>query len=387
MRGKIKKSYIIFHAVLALVLLFLLLNVFVIKNTSFLLCAIVPALTFILFFCLFGYERKNRRFTFESIFYVFAYTILYLLVTYLLGIVTGFYSSIYSFSFTNIIKNIIPYLLVIIFSELLRDEVIRKCEDSFTAYALITLIMIAIDCIMFLTTFDLSDGDGQIKFICNILLPSAAKNVLLLYIIKIGGIIPSLIYRIIMELKLFMVPIFPDFGLYIESILATVFPVLLGFGIFLSLKQYKNKEVEGKSIKNSKLFTYSSVIITMILVVIIVSLTSCNFKYGAIAIGSGSMTGTINKGDVVIFEKLNDNQIKDGDVVVFRNEGKLIVHRIIEIVQINDNEFIYYTKGDANETPDGYPLKRSDMVGIVRTRVKYIGIPSVELGQLLTKKK
>jgi len=387
MRKELKKSYIVFNIVLVLVLFFLLLNVFLIKNTNFLLCAAVPALSFGLFFFLYGYERKNRRFTYETMFYVFAYTVVYLLATYLVGIVTGFYTSIYSLSVTNLVKNIIPYLLIIVCSELLRDEVVRKCEDLWISYSLITIIMIAIDCIIFLTTFDLSDSDGLIKFICNVLLPSAAKNVFLLYITKIGGIIPSMIYRIIMELKLFIVPIFPDFGLYIESILATVFPVLLGFGIFLSLKQYKNKEVEGKSVKNSKLFTYFTVILTMFIIVVVVSLTSCNFKYGALAIGSGSMTGTINKGDVVVFEKLGNNIINDSDVIVFNKEGKMIVHRVISIVQINDDDYVYYTKGDANETPDGYPLKRDDIVGIVRRRVKYLGIPSVELSQLMSKKK
>ena len=387
MRREIKKSYVVFNIILALVLTFLMINVFVIKNTSFLLCAAVPALSFLIFFCLYGYERKNRRFTYESMFYVFFYTILYLILTYIVGIFTGFYSSIYSFSVTNLVKNIIPYLFVIIFSELLRDEVVRKCDDSFISYSLITLIMIVVDCTMFLTTFDLSDGDGLIKFLCNILLPSAAKNVLLLYIMKIGGIIPSMIYRILMEMKLFIVPIFPDFGLYIESILATIFPVILGFITFFSLKQYKNKEVEGKTVKQSKLFTYSTVIVTMLFVVVVVTLTSCNFKYGAIAIGSGSMTGTINKGDVVIFEQLGNNEIKEKDVVVFKKEDQLIVHRIINIVQINDDEYIYYTKGDANESADGYPLTRDDIVGIVKSRVRFLGIPSVELSQLISKKK
>ena len=387
MRKEIKKSYIIFNIVLAFTLVFLLLNVLIIKNTSMWFNAFVPAVVFLIFFFTYGYEKKSKRFTYESMFYVFAYTVLFILATYIIGIFSGFYRSIYSLSFSNLIKNIIPYLSIIAFSELLRDEVIRKCEGSWISYLLVTIIMVLIDCILFLTTFNLGDGDGQIKFLCNILLPSVSKNFLLLYVTRIGGIIPSLIYRILMEMKLFILPFFPDFGLYIECVVLTVFPVVLGFAIFLSLRQYKNKEVEGKTIKQSKLYTYSSIIITLIAVAVIVSLTSCNFKYGAIAIGSGSMTGTINKGDAIIYKRLDNQVINMGDVVVFRKENKLIVHRIIDIVGIGQDEFVYYTKGDANVTPDGYPLRRSDIVGKVTTRIKYIGIPSVELSELLKKKK
>ena len=387
MRKEIKKSYIVFDVVLAFTLVFLLLNAFIIKNTSFWFNTAVPGVVFGIFFFTYGYEKKNKRFTLETMYYVFAYTVLFLLSTYIIGIFTGFARTVYALNFVNLTTNIIPYLLIILFSELLRDEVIRKCEGNWLSYTLITAIMILIDCILFYKSFDLTNGDGQIQFICNILLPSISKNCLLLYVNKIAGIKPVLIYRIIMEIKLFILPFFPDFGLYIECVVLTVFPALLGFAILLSLRQYKNKEVVGKEVKQSKLQTYSSVIVTMILIVIIVILTSCKFKYGLVAIGSGSMTGSINKGDAIIYKRLDDQVIEKGDVVVFKKENRLIVHRIIDIENINEDEYVYYTKGDANATPDGYPLTRKDIVGKVKIKIKWIGIPSVGLSELLSNKK
>ena len=382
----IKKSYLVFYTILSITLIILLINIFFIKNVSFLFSAIVPAVVFFIFMGLYGYERKHKRFTYESLFYIFAYTVLYLLTTYIIGIFTGFSRSIYNFSVTNLVQNIIPYTLVIISGEYLRSEVVRKCENSLIAYSLITAILIVIDCTLFLNAYDLSIGDEQIKFICNIVLPSVSKNVFLLYISKIGGTWPTLIYRLITELKLFIVPIVPNFGLYIECVVLTVVPVLIGFAIFLSLKQYQNKEVEGKTLRTSRLYTYSSVIVTMSLVTVIVILTSCKFTYGAIAIGSGSMTGTINKGDVVIFKQLGDYEVQNGDVMVFRKEDRLIVHRIIDILEVNEGEYVYYTKGDANQDPDGYPLRREELVGPVKFRIRFIGIPSVELSELLKHK-
>ena len=96
------------------------------------------------------------------------------------------------------------------------------------------------------------------------------------------------------------------------------------------------------------------------------------------------MTGTINKGDVVIYKAIGDYEPQEGEILVFRKDGKIIVHRIIEVVSINDDEKVYYTKGDANATPDGYPLLQKDLVGVVKGNIKYIGLPSVFLHELIT---
>ena len=52
------------------------------------------------------------------------------------------------------------------------------------------------------------------------------------------------------------------------------------------------------------------------------------------------------------------------------------IHRVVEIKNIN-GEVRYYTKGDANEDYDtGYRLIE-DIEGLVRIKIKYIGIPTL----------
>jgi signal peptidase len=105
-----------------------------------------------------------------------------------------------------------------------------------------------------------------------------------------------------------------------------------------------------------------------------------------IAIGSGSMSPKIDKGDAVIYEKFDGkNMPKKGQILVFHKNKKIIVHRIVDVVDINDKEKIYYTKGDNNDSPDGYPIEIKDIVGVVKTRIKYIGIPSVYISELIKK--
>ena len=383
MKINIKKSYIVIDCILTFFLVFLLLNIFIMKNTNFWFCGISTFVTFGIIALRYGYEAKNRRFTYETMFYIFSYTILYIIVIYILGIFTGFAANIYRLNFHNLIKNIIPYLCIIASGELLRYEVVRKCDKSFISYFLVTVIMILIDCIIYLTSFDMATGDGQIKFICYILLPSISKNCLLLYTTRIAGPYPNLIYRVLTEIRRFVVPIEPNFGMYLESVLITIIPAVIGFAIYTSLKQYQNKEVEGKTLKQSKIYKYAATIIICVVITFVVILTSCKFKYGMLSIGSGSMTSVVNKGDAVIYKALDKNNLpRKGEIIVFKKEGRIIVHRIIKKVVVSKTETVYYTKGDANSTEDGYPIPVKDIIGVGKKRVRYIGLPSVALHEL-----
>ena len=155
--------------------------------------------------------------------------------------------------------------------------------------------------------------------------------------------------------------------------------------VHLHLKNY-HKENNSLLLKQTTLYKYIIFFIIFGVVIIMIALTSGSFKYRLIAIGSGSMHPNINKGDTVIYERCSkDMKIKEGEVLVFRKEGKTIVHRIIKIVTIGEDEYIYYTKGDANDKPDGYPIEKKDVLGIVTNRIRYIGIPSVALSEMMKK--
>ena len=88
------------------------------------------------------------------------------------------------------------------------------------------------------------------------------------------------------------------------------------------------------------------------------------------------MTGTIDKGDAVIFEKYNDQEIQKGQVIIFDYDGIQTVHRVDEIKIVND-EYRYYTKGDANEKRDESYITKDKIDGLVKFKIKYIGYPTL----------
>lgn len=381
-----KKSYLVINMILLVLFVFLATNIAYYKQTSYLFCSIALLIPLAIIIFIYGYERKKRRYMYELIFHIFAYSLLFILFTYFLGIFIGFTKSIYKFDLNNILQNVLPYLLLIAVSEIFRYEIVRKGDGSPTSYVLITLILIMIDMCLFLTTYDLSTGDGQIKYICSIILPSIFKNIVLLYFSKKGGPLPSLIYRIMFDLRLVLLPIFPDFGLYFECTINCILPVVFFFLFQFSIKNDEKNNNEGVNVRKKFLHRYLFALVLIIAALTVNILASGYFKYSLIAIGSGSMSPKIEKGDAVLYRRLDkDEDPAVGDILVFKKDHKTVVHRIIEMVDTGKSGKVYYTKGDANESPDGYPIERKDMLGIVMLRIKYIGIPSVFIGEAISK--
>ena len=119
--------------------------------------------------------------------------------------------------------------------------------------------------------------------------------------------------------------------------------------------------------------------VTLVLIITIAALISCQFKYGILVIGSGSMSGTIDKGDAIIYESYKKQSIKPGDIIVFNKNDIVFVHRVIELKNNSIEGLKIYTKGDALSEADSGYITKNDLIGIVKLKIKYIGYPSLWL--------
>ena len=233
-----------------------------------------------------------------------------------------------------------------------------------------------------INVYDVTTSLGITKMICLVVFPSITKNIFLMYLtLKVGYKTP-IIYRIITELNVYLIPIFPDFGEYINVLLKTVLPLAIMARLNNMFNYYTIRKIKDSRYNNRKLILYS--IITFILLIIVL-LTSGLFKYQALTIGSGSMSPRIEKGDVVIIKSVNDKSlIKKGDILVYNHDNKIIVHRVIKKI-VSDDKVSFMTKGDYNNAKDSWVVKESDVIGIVEFRIRWIGMPTVALNELLNK--
>ena len=142
------------------------------------------------------------------------------------------------------------------------------------------------------------------------------------------------------------------------------------------VEKKRNAIVKGKKV---------SLIGTVVAVAVVIStamLISCQFRFGAIVIATESMTGEINKGDMIIYERYDGQPIKEGQVIVFMSYDVRIIHRVVKIEHIG-NEVRYYTKGDANEEQDQGYVTEADIVGLTDMKLSYVGYPTLWLRELL----
>lgn len=82
--------------------------------------------------------------------------------------------------------------------------------------------------------------------------------------------------------------------------------------------------------------------------------------YSAFEVATGSMSNTIEIGDVILVKLIEPNEtLSENEIVVFTQDTTLVTHRIIKI---NGDQII--TKGDANNKEDD-PITRKQIIGKV----------------------
>ncbi len=371
--------------IIEIILLFsLLLNSFLFKvaNAYEITGGLLLFLTALIAF--FGFEKDNFRYKKDVLLNILICLLIYYFVTYFLGLFTGFVRNSYSLSLINIIKNTFPVILLIIISELLRYELFSKSKGNLLCSIIGYIIFILIDVNLMVHVYNVATYLGLTKMICLVVFPSITKNIFLIYITNKVGYKNAILYRLLTDLSTYLLPIFPDFGEYINVVVKTILPIIIMARLNNMFSYYDLRKIKSSKYNTNKMILYS--VITFVLF-IVVMLTSGLFRYQALTIGSSSMDPNIKKGDVVIVKKLKKSeikQIKKGQVLVHSHDDKIIVHRVVKILNINGKKN-FITKGDNNNTKDSWVIKESEVIGTVSIKIRYIGMPTVALNELLNR--
>lgn len=373
-------TQLILELVLASLLFF---NVFVSKSLDTTLCLISLSVFLILTVLLKQFKKPVLRNKIDGILVVLGTTIILMGAFYMLGFKTGFSNS-YSSIFKNYISPIawIKVFLIVGLSELIRYVVVniecRKKFFNFSYQALMVIILFFVEMNIATKSYNFSSFNQLYEFFALIFVQSISKNLLLNYVTKRYGIKPCLCYRLIMDLYIYILPIVPKINVFIEGVILLVFPYVV-YSLLKSLENHNKLEPIRKTKKHNKIST----IIFSVVFAVLVALVSREFEYAMIAIGSGSMTGTVNKGDAIVYKKYHQDTdtLKEGDIIVYVKENVTIVHRIYRIYNL-DGEIVYQTKGDYNENADNWVVKKGDITGMVKFRVLLIAWPSVYLNEI-----
>lgn len=367
--------------ILIILLIFLIIDTICEIKNIIVFNNIIEPITWFLFDVFLIYESStlHKRFHHKSDYTskMIIITLLYYLLYFYLGFIFGYTKSPYDHTIIGIIKNIIIQLLPILGIELSRNILVNKNESNKTIILITTLLLILIEINFYNLYLSFSSREGAFKYIVQFILPIISTNLLFTYLCLIGGASLSLIYRIIELIMLLILPILPNLDWFANSSLGILIPAIY----FLLFKYIitKNNTRERKKNKTNKI----TLIIVIILSFTLVSFMLGIFKYEPVAILSNSMHPIYDRGDVIVYEKIKDSDLKNIDknsIIIYRIGNQMIAHRVVNVIKENGKTY-YQTKGDNNNAVDSNYVKPENVIGIYKIHIKFIGYPSIWLSE------
>lgn len=370
------KKILIFETILFIMLI---LNSFIDNILNRFSIVIFLLIAVLIFKKLFGTEKNKKRYTKDIIFELLILFLISFIIYYLFGIIVGFYQNENFLTFYGIKEILLPLVLLIIIKEYLRFIILTKCEGNNLLYVSTCILFIALD---MTNIFNLSNLSNKIKFfefIALYFIPSISNNIVACYIAIKSNYKVNWFWILIMELYIYVLPLIPNPGNYIMSIIKTIFPFL----VLIKVKKFYDKEKDEYITREYRKKQIIPLIVISLIIIIIVYFTSGIFKHQVIAIASGSMEPYISRGDVVVIEKVpkDSNKLVEGQVIAYKYEGVMVVHRIEKIVETDGIRY-YYSKGDANKDIDNYVIYEENIIGVVNIKIPLLGLPTVWLSEI-----
>lgn len=375
-----KNDYITLGIIIAITLISIL-NVFCGFLNQYILLLVLLVIT-IISWLLLGFQKNKSIIEKDIIITTVIYLMGYYIISSLLGLFIGFNKNIYSMTLKNIILNTFPVIALIIVGEVLRYVLMTRAK-----YNKILTMLLVVAFISFQNTITLyyivGVKDFRTMFLIEqfglFIIPNAITNIFLTYQITKVGYKANIVYRLLMEVPLYIIPIFPKFGNYIDSIIRITIPALFMVWLYKYIQKRKTNRIITIR-KKGDIFFYLGIFTICLVMIYFV----CGFfRYQAYVIASGSMIPQINIGDVVIIDKdvtKDIESLKVGDVVAYQKGNIILCHRITAIIN-SGKSILFETKGDNNDVVDQLLVREDQILGLVKTKVKYIGYPTVWLNK------
>ena len=367
-----KKGYLKILLFSIVLIMILILNSFVFNILSGYKMIVFLAILLIFFHFYFVLEKDRHRYLKDVYIEIIFYTVTFFMLFYLLGLFVGLSKTPNYLSLIGIKNFILPITLYIILKEILRYNMLNKADGNRICTIVVVILMILFDLTDDIYYASFSTNYEILKFASITFLPVIAKNVSYSYISKRMGYKPVIAFDLIFTLYVYILPFIPNPTEYVTAIIYLLIPIIFAYRIVNFFKSKEDREIPSDYHKKK----FQGILVPCIIVLVLIYFYSGYFRYYAIAIASGSMEPEISKGDLVIIDQKNNKDLEVGQVMAFKYDNVIIVHRIVKI--INDgNTRLYYTKGDNNDNIDNFVTEEDMILGSVNTKISYLGIPTV----------
>lgn len=313
--------------------------------------------------------------------YIWAFNaaVTFIIMSLMAGFFEGFGKSPYDHSWMGILQNSIIIGSALVGQELVRDYVLKSTLGRGSKWPIPLMIgLMTFINIPLVQLTNMTGSQEMMTFVANIFLPTLSENMLATYLVVYAGPVASVIYLGLVEAFEWLSPILPDLSWLTKGMIGMSVPI----GALIMISQaYMKLTGHFKSYREKETKVYEWLPVTVICVLII-WFTVGVFPIYPSAIATGSMKPGINPGDVVLVKKVQDRAdieaLQIGDIIQFKKGSILVNHRIIDIVEEED-EMKYRTKGDNNSAQDADLVATEDIKGTIVQVIPKIGWPTLIL--------
>lgn len=304
--------------------------------------------------------------------------IIYIIIYFLLGLLFGFERTPYSKELFSIVKNLWSFVGVLFFQEFIREALVKNEKKKKINFILIIILFVLLNISFKNFSSHFTDLQTAFVYISTVLIPAVLESAILTYLVYIGGAKFSIMYRAFVATPPFIVPIIPDLDWFGTALVGVVLPL----GVYVYLNYVHINRTERLSKRERRKYNPMVYVPVFAFIALLAGFVIGLFKYQPIAVISGSMSPTFNRGDAVVIKKLSNeekNNLEVGDVIQFVSGTKYVVHRIVDVTNDDYGNKLFITKGDHNNTIDADKVHLENVKGKVTFVVPFIGYPSVWL--------
>lgn len=337
---------------------------------------------FILFIstALLGFRNSKQTKLKKDIYLIVLLTIfIATIIMYGAGLFTGFLKNSYSLTILSIINNLLGPFILVVTIELFRYIIINSNEDDNLIWIITCIVLILFEVSYSVKISQFSTSRSTFITTTTIIIPIIVKNLLMNYLTIYGGYKPTILYRLVMDLHVYILPIIPDLGDYLNAMKGIIIPIFIYVKCNKLIENYL--DTQKKEFKKNAGLSFLDFLLLLILVFLI-GLDSGYFPITMLGVGSSSMSPKIKKGDAVIYAKTKIENIKKGDIIVYDDGEKLIIHRVVNITKRKEKNALI-TKGDANKSEDKGIVNSKNFKGKVVLILPFIGYPGVLISENL----
>lgn len=247
-------------------------------------------------------------------------------------------------------------------------------------FGAIVAIVFALQQMSFAQFSNVESAKDIVQLTVGSLAPILLSSFLLTYLAISSGLASMLTYRLGVVATTIFPPIIPKYDWYMLGVSS----VLLTVAVYIAIDRMAqtNEQTQHRHRRHTKR-AYDIMLVT-VMIGLVLFMTGA-FRYKPLVILSDSMKPVFSRGSAVVVQKIDNPSmdISEGDIVQYDALGHRVTHRVVAINAASDGsgEKIFTTKGDNSPSNDP-PVRGSQIKGIIRSTVPYIGYPSVWLHEL-----